>query len=216
MTIDQSIQTLAVFDLDKTIIDCYSAQYFIRKKMGVVRTIMVMFRNLPLFLRWKFSSSTLGIESELYRSFYSGADYDLMTKDVDKVVAQCLKTYGCSTLLSRLNWHKDQNHHTVLLSYTPEFILRGFAKALGVDVFIAPTMEVSENYFTGEVIPANFFTVSKLEHLKDRFPSLDSMTLYAYGDSDSDLPLIIHAAHGYMYHHGKLHTEYKGGHLTKH
>lgn len=109
--------------------------------------------------------------------------------------------------LARLAWHQQAGHCCVIVSASPDIYLAGVADQLGVDGLICTEMEVAQGEqgacLTGRMRTPNCHGVQKvlrLNHwLTARFgaPSLGAITLYAYGDTAGDKPLLRLAQHAW-------------------
>ena len=108
--------------------------------------------------------------------------------------------------MARLAWHKGAGHCCVIVSASPDVYLERVALMLGFDGLICTQLAVqgdgSARYLTGEMQTPNCYGEQKVLRLKSwlagRFGAgLDSVELYAYGDTSGDLPLLRMAQHAW-------------------
>jgi phosphatidylglycerophosphatase C len=102
--------------------------------------------------------------------------------------------------LARLAWHQQAGHCCVIVSASPDIYLARVAEQLGVDGLICTEMEVAQGEegacLTGRMRTPNCHGTQKVLRLNQwltaRFgaESLSAMTLYAYGDTAGDKPML--------------------------
>lgn len=101
-----------------------------------------------------------------------------------------------SWTLERLAWHQKAGHCCVLVSASPDIYLERVARQLGFDGLICTEMEVQRNCLTGRMRTPNCHGEQKVLRLQswlsERFGArvAEGMTLYAYGDTAGDKPML--------------------------
>jgi HAD superfamily hydrolase (TIGR01490 family) len=195
------VDAVAFFDLDKTIIAKSSTLAFTR----------------PMFKAGLLSGSTLakaGIAQAYYQAF--GADHHqlervkdelsaitkgwdkeeveaLVTETVDEVVAPLV----FAEALAIMEEHRGQGRRVVVVSASPEEIVRPLCRYLGIDDVIATRAAVDEDgKYTGELElyaygPGKATAVQEMAKEQD----IDLDASYAYSDSITDLPLLEAVGH---------------------
>lgn len=189
--------TEAVFlDLDKTIIAKSSTLAFTR----------------PMFRAGLLSGATLakaGIAQAYYQAF--GADHDqlervkeelsnltrgwqrdeivaVVEETVDEVVAPLVY----SEALAIIDHHRARGRHIVVVSASPEEIVRPLCRYLGIDEVIATRSKVDdEGRYTGE-IELYAYAGAKAEAIRAMAEEkgFDLGASFAYSDSITDLPML--------------------------
>jgi HAD superfamily hydrolase (TIGR01490 family) len=186
----------AFFDLDKTIIAKSSTLAFTR----------------PMFRAGMLSGSMLakaGIAQAYYQAF--GADHDqlerikdelasliqgwsrdevvaLVEETVDEVVAPLVYAEA----LAIIDQHKREGRRVVVISASPEEIVRPLCRYLGITDVIATRSEVDEDgIYTGK-IEFYAFGPGKAEAMREmaEADNIDLGASYAYSDSATDLPML--------------------------
>lgn len=187
---------VAFFDLDKTIIAKSSTLAFTR----------------PMFKAGLLSGSTLakaGIAQAYYQAF--GADHDqlervkeelssitrgwdkreveeLVSETVDEIVTPLVYAEA----LAIIEEHRGEGRKVVVISASPEEIVRPLCRYLGIDNVIATRSQIDEEgKYTGEV---EFYAYGpgKAEAMIELADSegFDLSESYAYSDSITDLPML--------------------------
>lgn len=195
------MKAAAFFDLDKTIIAKSSTLAFTR----------------PMFKAGLLSGSTLakaGIAQAYYQAF--GADHDqlervkdelsaltkgwsrdeveaLVTETVDEIVTPLVY----SAALATMEEHRGAGRRVVVISASPEEIVRPLCRYLGIDDVIATRSAVdAEGRYTGE-IELYAFGPGKAEAMRAMAEDdgIDLAASYAYSDSVTDLPMLEAVGH---------------------
>jgi HAD superfamily hydrolase (TIGR01490 family) len=195
------VTAVAFFDLDKTIIAKSSTLAFSR----------------PMFKAGLLSGSSLakaGIAQAYYQAF--GADHDqmerikeelsamtrgwdrdeieaLVTETVDEVVAPLVYAEA----LAIMEQHRAAGRKVVVISASPEEIVRPLCRYLGIDEIIATRAKVDdEGRYTGE-IELYAYGPGKAEAMEAmaREEGIDLDASYAYSDSITDLPMLEAVGH---------------------
>lgn len=88
--------------------------------------------------------------------------------------------------------HRRQGHQLMIITATNSTITAPIAKALGVEVLLAPELEVVDGYITGEVIGTPTFQQGKVSRLQQWLAQHggDLGGAFFYSDSHNDLPLL--------------------------
>ena len=100
-------------------------------------------------------------------------------------------------MLARLAWHREQGHHIVILSGAFEPLLAAYGRATGVEDVIGTQLQMSDGRYTGRRMGTLCFGEGKVERLKQRLAdaNVDWQASYAYGDSQTDLPILQAVGH---------------------
>jgi phosphatidylglycerophosphatase C len=93
--------------------------------------------------------------------------------------------------MQKLQWHKQQGHRCVLISANLDVYLEPWAFNAGFHDLISSKVEASqEGKVTGNLVGLNCWGLEKTRRLLQLLGPKDQFTLYAYGDSQGDLPLL--------------------------
>jgi HAD superfamily hydrolase (TIGR01490 family) len=195
------VTAVAFFDLDKTIIAKSSTLAFSR----------------TMFKAGLLSGSTLakaGIAQAYYQAF--GADHDqmdrakeelaaitrgwsreeveaLVTETVDEVVAPLVYAEA----LAIMEGHRAAGRKVVVISASPEEIVRPLCRYLGIDDIVATRAAVDdEGNYTGE-LELYAYGPGKADAMRSlaQEEGIDLQASYAYSDSITDLPMLEVVGH---------------------
>jgi HAD superfamily hydrolase (TIGR01490 family) len=195
------VSAAAFFDLDKTIIAKSSTLAFTR----------------PMFRAGLLSGSTLAkaaIAQAYYQAF--GADHDqlerikdelsAMTKGWDREEVEALVTETVDEVVTPLVYaealavmaeHRGAGRRVVVISASPEEIVRPLCRHLGIDDVIATRAAVDEEgRYTGE-LELYAYGPGKAEAMRAMADQdgIDLNASYAYSDSVTDLPMLEAVGH---------------------
>ncbi|WMC11214.1 HAD-IB family hydrolase [Oceanimonas pelagia] len=185
--------TLAIFDLDETLIAGDSA------------TLWLAF----LAERGLISDALLKEERRLMEDYYAGTldmhTYMTLTLApieghrpeelaplVDRFIRERIEPIIYPQARERLAWHHAQGHRCLIISATGEHLVRPIAHHLGVASAIGVQTEIVQGRYSGR--PEGIFSfqqgkVVRLGHWL-REQGLEPGFCYGYSDSHNDLPLL--------------------------
>lgn len=191
----------AFFDLDKTIIAKSSTLAFTR----------------PMFKAGLLSGSALakaGIAQAYYQAF--GADHAQMERAkeelssltagwsrseveavVEETVDQVVSPLVYAEALAIMDEHKGDGRRVIVVSASPEEIVRPLCRYLGIEDIIATRSQIdSEGLYTGE-IELYAYSDGKARAMLDLAAAedIDLDRSYAYSDSITDLPMLEAVGH---------------------
>ena len=167
-----------------------------------------MARLSPALLRAALVGGTAAddVKEKLFTRLLGG----LPVAEVDRVAAAFAHRHLARHLRAdtrrRLEWHRRQGHHVVIVSASPECYVRPAGDQLGVDGVVATRLAVGggglltgrlrgeELPGAGEVRPADRAPAS--QRACSRATAADQPVLWAYGNSRGDLRLLSAADHG--------------------
>lgn len=191
--------SLAIFDLDETLIAGDSASLFCRflVDQGLADE---SFLKADRTFSEQYSAGTLDMRA--YVRFQLQPLIQLNKEDINSLmptfIRQYLKPRVYLEALALLEKHQNQGQRLVLISATAAFIVKAIAKELGVKDVLAIELEESINpanaqtCYNGEIAGVASFKEGKIIRLKawlkEQGESMDGA--YFYSDSMNDLPLL--------------------------
>ena len=195
------VPAAAFFDLDKTIIAKSSTLAFTR----------------PMFKAGLLSGTTLakaGIAQAYYQAF--GADHDQLEKVkdelssltkgwsrevveavVEETVDEVITPLVYAEALATMEEHRGEGRRVVVISASPEEIVKPLCRYLGIDDVIATRSAIDdEGRYTGE-IELYAYGAGKAVAMQAMAEAdgLDLDASYAYSDSLTDLPMLEAVGH---------------------
>ena len=178
-----------VYDFDGTIyagdstVDFYF--YALRKKPGIMRYLP---KQLIGVLRYKAKKITKTQMKEYFYSFLQGIRAEEMLNDFWKQHEK--KIYM---------WYKKQHRENdLVISASPEFLLRPICQKLGIQHLIASVVDISSGKYTGE----NCRGEEKVNRFHKAYPCEEIENFYS--DSKSDQPLASLARAAFLIQKGKV------------
>lgn len=89
----------------------------------------------------------------------------------------------------KLNWHKQNGDKIVIVSASLEEYLAPWCDKNGFEL-IASRLEVRNGHITGKLAGLNCHGDEKVRRIKEKYDLLGFKTIYAYGDTKGDLPML--------------------------
>jgi len=186
------VARLALFDLDRTLIDVNSGSIWLRHewRTGRLRVTDLMKAAGWLF-RYQLGSRDLDGLMDRATALYRGLDADAFRMEVlelfESEVAHRLRPGARAALRS----HRDAGDILVLATTNSQFIARPAADAFGMDHAIFTELEVLQGELTGK-LRRNALGPGKLQLVQELAAQLGHGLEDAafYSDSASDLPLL--------------------------
>lgn len=181
------IKSSNIFDFDHTIYDGDASLDFI--KFAVLRDVR-LWRYLPA-MAWAICLYVLGLRSRKEIKQIAFAFLKSVT-DAEALVERFWVKYGHNVM----DWYKEMGQRNdVIVSASPDFLLRPIAKTLNVETLIATRMDSATGLIQGE----NCRAEEKLRRLNEEVPGLKVGKVYS--DSVSDEPILM-LGEGYIVRRG--------------
>ena len=195
---------VAAFDFDGTLTRGDTLLPFLARGLGWPRLLVVLLRCSPWLagyaLRLVFNDSA---KARLLRGALAGRTTAEMQDWTTRWLAEDLPGRLRDWTMARLARHRQAGHCCVLVSASPDLYLRQVAGQLGFDGLICTEMQVQGACLTGRMRTPNCHGEQKVLRLQAwlaaRFggSSAQAMTLYAYGDTPGDKPMLRLARHAW-------------------
>jgi phosphatidylglycerophosphatase C len=96
-------------------------------------------------------------------------------------------------VLGRLEWHRDRGDDVVLVTAALDLYASPLARLLGVDVSATRLHVDAGGRCTGALDGANCRGEEKARRLRERLTGVDAPTVWAYGNSAEDRPMLAMA-----------------------
>ena len=181
---------LAVFDFDGTLIAGDSLIAFARHAAGTRRLILALLRSAGAIIRWKLGMSSGGAAKEiLFGHIFGGMDYTRF-KDLGEAFASEVTAMEREDVAERLRgFVRDGVPVAIVTASMPEWVLP-WARRQGVATVIGTLPATDGNgRLTGRFATPNCRDAEKVRRLREVFPDLAEREVWAFGDSDGDIPL---------------------------
>jgi putative phosphoserine phosphatase/1-acylglycerol-3-phosphate O-acyltransferase len=192
----------AFFDFDKTIIEVESGRMAM-KWMWDRRIILPGFVLKVLAAKILNKLNLLSEERliETMLTFYRGRKLDNFRQGSKQFYQEYLQPYLAPAIIQRIDFHKKEGHFLVLVSASLRYLLEPVVDDLGFDLLLCTDLEEGKDgLLTGRpkgpvCIEENKRTITL--KMADEY-GLDLENSYAYGDSESDLPLLNLVGHPHV------------------
>ena len=186
--------TLAIFDLDNTLIGCDSdhlwGDWLVEK--GIVDAEHYKETNDQFYV--DYQNGRLDILAYLRFSLKVLADNDMAQLHFwrEQFLAEKLDEMWLPKAAELVEKHRQQGHTLMIITATNDFVTAPLADRLGIDHLIATVAERRKERFTGDIDGTPIYREGKVSRLQawldDHGETLDGS--YFYSDSHNDLPLL--------------------------
>lgn len=185
----------AFFDLDKTVIAKASVAAFGRTlyNEGLInsRLLLRIAAGHLIFLQMGAGHNRLEKMRMHMLTITRGWDRDQITSLVREAMAEVLEPIIYKEALELIEKHQSEGRHVVIISSSPEEIVKPMAEFLGADHAIGSQAMVEDGRYTGELSfyaygPHKADAIRKMAEELD----IDLANSYAYSDSHTDVPML--------------------------
>ena len=186
--------TLAIFDLDNTLIGCDSdhlwGDWLVEK--GIVDAEHYKEPNDQFYV--DYQNGRLDILAYPRFSLKVLADNDMAQLHFwrEQFLAEKLDEMWLPKAAELVEKHRQQGHTLMIITATNDFVTAPLADRLGIDHLIATVAERRKERFTGDIDGTPSYREGKVSRLQawldDHGETLDGS--YFYSDSHNDLPLL--------------------------
>ena len=195
---------VAAFDFDGTLTRGDSLLPFLRGGLGWPRLLVALLRCSPWLVGYALHLISNDVaKARLLRVTLSGRSTAEMQLWTERWLANSLPGELRDWTMARLAWHQQAGHCCVMVSASSDIYLKRAAEHLGFDALICTELEQQAGVMTGRMKTPNCYGQQKVLRLKawlaGRYgPALGpSVTLYAYGDTSGDKPMLRLAQHAW-------------------
>ncbi len=181
---------LALFDFDGTISDRDSFLLFLKyaSPFPFYLSCTVLLPRILLFLVKRYPNQKLK-EDFLTRVLKGRAEAELKKLSehfcADKIPA--IIRPGASM---RIRWHQQQGDEICIVTATPRLMLEPWCLAHDLKIIGTELATDSADRLTGMLAGDNCRGDEKVRRIRAAFPLADYQTIYSYGDTSGDLPML--------------------------
>jgi phosphatidylglycerophosphatase C len=192
-------RVVAAFDFDGTLTRADTLFGFLRRVCGypaLARAAAAEFGSLAGAAagRRDRDAAKAAVLSRLLAGRHADDLRRVATDYADAIVATRLRP----DVVARVDWHRSQGHELIVVSASPDIYVSLAAARLGFDATLATRLEVDgDDRVTGRLLGLNVRGPEKVEQVR-RWLAGETVTLWAYGNSSSDRPLLDAAHTGVM------------------
>jgi phosphatidylglycerophosphatase C len=181
---------IAFFDFDGTITTKDTLLEFIKFSKGQLAFYTGFLFHFPWLLAMKLKlMPNQRVKEKILKHFFAGmnaVDFEAQCNEFYKKVLPSLIRPGAVAEIEKL---KNAGAIVVVVSASPELWIQPWTKYMGVEL-IGSRLDVVNEKITGKIIGKNCYGAEKVERIKERYRLSDYETVYAYGDTSGDLPML--------------------------
>jgi HAD superfamily hydrolase (TIGR01490 family) len=191
----------AFFDLDGTLVKTnivHHFAYYARNQPSLAQSLFKTARtalSLPLF----FVSDKVSRKAfnKLFYGYYEGESEDRLVVLSEELFEDVLKPAIFDKTPDLLDEARRAGLKTVLITGSLDFTVRPLVRHLGIDDFIANTLEFENGYATGVLGKPFVAGATKAQLIRDyaKEHDIDLDKSFAYSDSYSDYPMLAVVGH---------------------
>jgi phosphatidylglycerophosphatase C len=181
---------LALFDFDGTITTKGAYPDFVRLAIRLRRKLWGGPLLSPLIAGYRCGLVSDGlIRKAISRVGFFGDDPVRVRQVGERFADEVLPGIVRPMALERIAWHKAQGDRVVVVSASLDAYLVPWCEKLGVEL-ICTELEIRDGLLTGRYVEGDCYGSEKPRRIQLRYILADYDTVYAYGDSDEDLPML--------------------------
>lgn len=196
MSVPNTQKTVAFFDVDgtllkSTIVHCYIWMRSLQLPFFLKHLWLIGFLPKIVYYLILDSISRTRFNEVFYRN-YRGLEVDKMKALSTEMFEAYIRPKIFSEAVSQIQEHQEQGTAIVLVTGSLDFVVQPIADYLAVDAVLAPQLREQDGQFTGELTTAPLIGEAKAEAMRN-YADQHEVSLeesYAYGDSQSDLPML--------------------------
>ena len=205
---EPAARVVAAFDFDGTLTRRDTFVPFLARGLGWPRFLLALLKCSPWLAGYALRLVPNDVaKAHLMQATLAGRTSGEMEDWVTRWLAADFPGQLRPWTLQRLAWHKQQGHCCVMVSASPDIHLPRVALQLGFDALICTEMETTGEgdacQLTGRMRTPNCHGEQKVVRLRAwaarQFgdTGLEGVTLYAYGDTSGDKPMLRLAQHAW-------------------
>ena len=196
MSVPNTQKTVAFFDVDgtllkSTIVHCYIWMRSLQMPFFFKHLWLIGFLPKIVYYLILDSISRTRFNAVFYRN-YRGLEVTEMKALSTEMFETYIRPKIFSEAVSQIQEHKEQGTAVVLVTGSLDFVVQPIADYLAADAVLAPQLREQDGQFTGELTTAPLIGEAKAEAMRN-YAEQHDISLeesYAYGDSQSDLPML--------------------------
>lgn len=181
---------LALFDFDGTL-TCKDSLFelikFIHGKQPFYKGLLTLFPGLLLY-KLKMVSNWKAKEKVL-TYFFRGMSSDIFQNYCNRFVLEVMPVLLRKDAEVMLKQLKDHGARVVIVTASAENWIMPWCRSLNIEC-IASKLEVSNGKMTGKLSGKNCYGMGKVRRIKEYLDLSKYDTIYAFGDSKGDLPML--------------------------
>lgn len=186
---------VAAFDFDGTITYCDTLLPFLFSFTSLWKMSLNLLLLSPTFVSFSLGKCSREKAKEaILTRFIKGIPSHQLEKMGVNFALKKLNRFVKSSALDRIQWHRQQGHHCILVSASIDVYLEPWAKQIGFSHVLSSRLQMDDRTkATGKLEGPNCRGPEKVKRLEEILGKPKNYTLYAYGDSPGDRELLAYA-----------------------
>jgi phosphatidylglycerophosphatase C len=181
---------LALFDFDGTITTKGTYPGFIRFAVRARRKAAGAIVLSPLIAGYRLGLvSDLVMRKVMSRLGFWRDDLERLRRLGERYAQEVLPDLIRPIAIERIAWHQARGDRVVVVSASLDVYLEPWCRSVGVDV-ICTRLEATDNRCTGRYVSGDCCGEEKPRRVRERYPLSEYGTVYAYGDTEEDRPML--------------------------
>jgi HAD superfamily hydrolase (TIGR01490 family) len=184
------LMNLALFDFDGTITSTDSWTPFMRFAVPPLRLAAGRVLLLPVVIRYRLGAVSASLGREIAaRVAFQGVRAAVIRQRGIEYATATLPLDVRPKALTRIEWHRSQGDHVVVVSGALDVYLAPWCQAQGLDL-ICTVLEERAGRFTGRYVHGDCSGAEKVRRIRERYELEQYAAVYAYGDSAEDREML--------------------------
>lgn len=185
------MRTIAAFDFDGTLTYRDTLIPFLTFLKGRSRTACALLKTAPHLIRFfTGEKSRQEVKETLLRNALGGDSYDACQKEGVHFSEMRLKALLRPEGIQKLLWHQNEGHETVIISANLDLYLETWGKQQNLTRVLCSQVAEREGKVSGKLVGLNCWGEEKVRRLLRWAGPKKEFTLWAYGDTRGDKPLL--------------------------
>lgn len=190
-------RVIAFFDFDGTITTKDSLLEFIKYCKGNTAFYVGFLLHAPFLIAYKLKIiSNQRAKEMMLRYFFRKMTIQEFTECCDRFNHDVMPLLIRPKALKEINKLKEAGAEIVIVSASPENWLGAWSDSIKAKC-IATKLAVSDNRITGNIAGKNCYGSEKVRRIKEAYDLSDYTSVYCYGDTNGDKPMLALGAYSF-------------------
>lgn len=199
-----SSTTIAFFDFDGTLTRNDSLLPFLRSVVGHKKFYRGLIKLTPVLLAYQTGIIRNDVAKQRVLTYFlRGLSRPELETLGEKFAHQCLPGLLSGVGMNKLSWHQSQGHRCLLVSASLDIWLTPWSRIQELEPPLCSALEYQDDLSTGKLQGYNCYGTEKVRRISQWLETAGKHhTIYAYGDNESDMPMLRQADFGFILTHG--------------
>lgn len=185
---------IAFFDFDGTITSKDTMFELIKYRKGKLSFYLGLIQLSPWLIAMKLRLlSNTGAKEKLLSYFFHGTPHSDFQNACNLFIQEKLPNLVRPEALQEIAMHKKNKITVVVVSASAENWISGWCDQHQI-LCIGTKLEIRDGVITGKIDGKNCNGIEKVRRIKERYPLHEFKSIWAYGDTKGDKPMLSLAA----------------------